>query len=337
MSILFIGNWSFQRDDEIGKGESSLSESKQARFEHGLQVAKLYYEQNLSQSEIAAVLSISRPTVSRLLQFARENGIVKIQINDLLMDVSTLAKKLKKKYGLEVHVVPTQGLVMKERLSAVGQAAAQYIEEIAKPQDIIGIGWGRTIFEVGTHLSEVALPGVTVVQMKGGVSYSEQPTYAFDAINAFAHAFQTYPQYLPLPVIFDNLQTKQLVEKERHIQQVIDLSARANIAIYSVGTVRDTALIFQLGYLKDEEIARIQKNAVGDLFSRFIDANGNIVDPEINSRTIAIPLENLKSKEHSILVVNGDEKVESTHAALEGNYPNCLIIDQHAAQKLLEY
>ncbi|KRM60206.1 hypothetical protein C5L31_001437 [Secundilactobacillus malefermentans] len=314
-----------------------MSESRQVRFEHGLQVAKLYYEQNMSQSQIAKAMSISRPTVSRLLQFARDQGIVRIQINDLLMDVSTLEAQLRSKYQIDVHVVPTRGLAVKERLSVVGQAAAQYLESITKPQDIIGIGWGKTIYSVGSHLSEMAVPGVMVVQMKGGVSYSEQPTYAFESINAFAHAFQTYPQYLPLPVIFDNLQTKQLVEQERHIQQVTELSKEANIAVFSVGTVRDNAMIFQLGYLKKAEITYLKKHAVGDIFSRFIDKDGQIADETLNERTIGISLPDLKTKAHAILVVCGDEKVTSTDAALKGGYANCLVIDQHAAQKLLDY
>ena len=99
----------------------------------------------MSQSQIAKAMSISRPTVSRLLQFARDQGIVRIQINDLLMDVSTLEAQLRSKYQIDVHVVPTRGLAVKERLSVVGQAAAQYLESITKHQDIIGIGWGKTI------------------------------------------------------------------------------------------------------------------------------------------------------------------------------------------------
>ena len=40
-------------------------------------IADLYYNSNLTQSEIAHRYNISRPKVSRLLADARENGIVK--------------------------------------------------------------------------------------------------------------------------------------------------------------------------------------------------------------------------------------------------------------------
>ncbi|KIO94085.1 Deoxyribonucleoside regulator DeoR (transcriptional repressor) [Levilactobacillus brevis] len=80
----------------------------------------------------------------------------------------------------------------------------------------------------------------------------------------------------------------------------------------------------------------MQQQAVGDIFSRYIDEQGQIVNPELNERTIGIDLDSLKQKEHSILVAAGDAKVPAVRAALLGGYPNCLIIDQHAAAQLLK-
>ncbi|MVA31966.1 sigma factor-like helix-turn-helix DNA-binding protein, partial [Agrobacterium vitis] len=47
-------------------------------------VAKLHYEAEMSQVEIARKLGISTATVSRLLQRARVLGIVKIEVLDLV-------------------------------------------------------------------------------------------------------------------------------------------------------------------------------------------------------------------------------------------------------------
>ncbi len=46
-----------------------------------VQVARYYYEQNLTQAEIGRRINASRSTVSRLLQQALDDGIVKIIIN----------------------------------------------------------------------------------------------------------------------------------------------------------------------------------------------------------------------------------------------------------------
>ena len=313
-----------------------MAETTDQRLTQSLAVAKMYYQSDQSQSQIAHQLGISRPTVSRLLQYAREQGLVRIHIIDPVQVVQSLVQALSRAYRVVVHVVPTQLTAASELLNTVGQYAAHYLEDIVAEHDIIGIGWGKTIYAIGSNLQPDTLTGVEVIQLKGSVSYSTEHTYAYESIDAFANAFHAVPQYLPLPVIFDHQQTKELVEAERHIQYLLELGRKANIAIYSVGTVRSSALVFQLGYLQDQEKDFLQAHAVGDIFSRYIDENGEVVDPKLNQRTIGIDLDNLRHKEHSILVAAGDAKIPAVRAALLGGYPNCLIIDQHAAAQLLK-
>ena len=47
-----------------------------------MDVARLYYEKDRTQNEIAGIYGISRPMVSKLLKEAKEEGIVKITILD---------------------------------------------------------------------------------------------------------------------------------------------------------------------------------------------------------------------------------------------------------------
>ena len=51
------------------------------KIERMVNVARLYYEQNMTQNEIAKELGISRPLVSILLTEARACGVVTITIN----------------------------------------------------------------------------------------------------------------------------------------------------------------------------------------------------------------------------------------------------------------
>lgn len=45
-----------------------------------IEISKLYYDQNKTQAEIARIMDISRPLVSNLLNKARKEGVVKIDI-----------------------------------------------------------------------------------------------------------------------------------------------------------------------------------------------------------------------------------------------------------------
>ena len=82
--------------------------------------------------------------------------------------------------------------------------------------------------------------------------------------------YETIAQYLPLPVLFDSKEVNEMVYRDRHIHRVLELGRNANIAIFSVGTVRDNALFFQLGYADPKEKEFLKTNAVGDICSRFL-------------------------------------------------------------------
>lgn len=71
-----------------------------------VEVARLYYQSDYSQQEIANKLNISRPTISRLLKYAKEKGFVQINIADPFADLDNVGNLLKEKYNLlEAHVV----------------------------------------------------------------------------------------------------------------------------------------------------------------------------------------------------------------------------------------
>ena len=307
------------------------------KLKQSLRVAELYFQDNLSQIEIANQLGVSRPTVSRLLQYAKDNGLVKIQIVNPLVDSQVLSKQLSDKYAIDFHVVPNNYGGTTSVQEGVGHYAADFLSANVQAGDVIGIGWGETIHSITKQLEEQDAAGVQVVQLKGSISHSQEKTWAYESVNELAKAYHTQPEYLPLPVIFDNRVTKEMVESDRHIKHILDLGRRANVALFTVGTVRSEALIFQLGYFNEQEKTEIQRLAVGDIFSRFVDENGKIVSQEIDDRTIGIQLDALKEKPHAILVASGNRKAAAVHAALSAHYTNCAILDQSLAQVLLDY
>ena len=65
-----------------------------------ISAAKLYYQSGFSQAEIAKELQLSRPSVSRLLQYAKDMGFVRIEIFDPIEDQGQLAQKVAAAYGL---------------------------------------------------------------------------------------------------------------------------------------------------------------------------------------------------------------------------------------------
>ncbi|WP_281173130.1 sugar-binding transcriptional regulator [Carnobacterium funditum] len=303
-----------------------------------IEVAKLYYQSDYSQQEIGIKLGISRPTVSRLLKRAKDKGYIQIKIIDPFFDLAHLEIELKEKYSLaEVHVVFSPESDYEIITAYLSRFAADYLEQVIVDGTILGVSWGTTMHEIARKLTPKKVNGVEVVQLKGGISHSTVQTYANETISLFSAAFQTTPLNLLLPVIFDHVTTKELVEQDRHMQYIIEKGKQATVALFTVGTVRENALLFRLGYFDQEEKGRLKKQAVGDICSRFFDDQGEISDQEINNRTMGIDLEELRHKEKSILVAGGHRKLAAIDGALKGQYANVLIIDQFTAKELLEW
>ena len=116
----------------------------------------------------------------------------------------------------------------------------------------------------------------------------------------------------------------------------MELGRHANIALFSVGTVRPNALFFRLGYTDIQEQEKIQRNSVGDICSRFFDVEGRVCNRDLDERTVGITLSELRDKEYSIMISGGEGKINAIKAALKGRYANVLITDQFTGKALLE-
>ncbi|KMO86552.1 RNA polymerase sigma70 [Megasphaera cerevisiae DSM 20462] len=302
-----------------------------------INAAKLYYQSGYSQHDIAKELGISRPSVSRLLQYAKDMGFVRIEIFDPIEDQSHLAQKVAARYRLkEVRIANAPIADEHEIKKYIGQTGAHYLEDIVQDGDIIGVGWGTTMHALSHALTPHPLRGAQIVQLEGGITLSTGETYANEILERFAKNYETIAQYLPLPVLFDSKEVKDMVYKDRHVKRVLELGRNANILLFSVGTVRDNALFFRLGYADTREKEFLKAHAVGDICSRFFDKDGKISSDDLNDRTVGIDLDCLCHKEYSILLSGGEGKIDSIRAALTGGYANVLITDQFTAARLLE-
>jgi deoxyribonucleoside regulator len=302
-----------------------------------IEAAKLYYLLDYNQNEIAEKLGVSRPTVSRLLQQAKSEGIVQINIMDPYEDVENLARELEIRFNLKRAIVTPipqfENHIIKNYL---GEKAALYLDEIVKDQDVIGVTWGTTLYHIAIELRQKYVKNVKVVQLKGGVSHAETNTYASEILYLFGKAYNTTPLNLPLPAIVDHVVVKQAMEADRHIHKILDLGKKANIAVFTIGSIKKDSLLFQMGYFTESDQKALNEKAVGDICSRFFDKDGEVCNESLNERTLGVKLKDLRNKEYSILVAGGPNKIEGIYGALKGNYANVLITDQFSAKFLLD-
>ncbi|WP_114379921.1 sugar-binding transcriptional regulator [Paenibacillus prosopidis] len=302
-----------------------------------IDAARLYYELNFNQEEIAQKLGVSRPTISRFLQQAKDEGYVQIKIVHPHENNHALAERIESKFRLKKAVIVSVPQFEDNTVKKyIGKAAANYLYDTVKNGDIIATTWGTTLYQMALQLNDKHVRDVKVVQLNGGVSHSETNTYAYEIVHLFGKAFHTVPYFIPLPALVDHPVVKQTIESDRHIRNILELGKQSNIAIVTVGAPTDDSVLIRANYFTDSDLDIIRAKAAGDICSRYIDNAGVICSEELNQRTIGINLEELKRKEQSILVAGGAKKVDGIYGALRGGYTNVLITDQFTARYLLE-
>ncbi len=303
-----------------------------------VEAARLYYQLDYSQQDIAKKLEVSRPTVSRLLKQAKELGVVEIKIKSPIETNEILKDQLKQKFSLNDAFITSVPEFDNDSVKKyLGEAAASYLYNVVKERDVIATSWGTTMYEVAKHLKPKYLNEATIVQLNGGVSHSETKTYASEIIHLFGEAFNTQTFLLPLPAIVDHIVVKQAIEADRHIHKILEKGKEANIAVFSVGIPAVDSVLLQAEYFSNQDRQLIQDKAAGEICSRFFDKEGDICIKSLNDRTIGIELSDLSKKEKSILVAGGPKKLDAIYGALNGNYANVLITDQITAEMLLEW
>lgn len=304
-----------------------------------IEVARMYYEFDKNQQEIAETFSISRPTVSKLLKHAKEKKYIQITIESPVDALKALEESLKEKYHLKDVKVAYSNRMQdsdSEIGNLLGKAAASYLTEIVKDDDRIGISWGETLYHVAQELQSKSLQGVEVVQLKGGMNLVESGTHDQEIMTQFVKKYNAKGQYIPLPVVFETETAKHTLLNEKQTQMISDKIAAVNIALYTIGTITKESLLYRMNYIAEDEFAYLEANAICDICSRFIDENGNVCLEDLDSRTFGISLEQLSKVENSLLIAGGDAKLKGIHTALVKKIPNVLITDSTTAIKLLE-
>ncbi|MDT8898700.1 sugar-binding transcriptional regulator [Thermanaerothrix sp. 4228-RoL] len=302
-------------------------------------VSKLYYEENLTQDEIMERLQLSRSKVSRLLQRARERGIVKITVVSPPGLFPDLEAELENRYHLSEAIVveardpQSQSLLSRE----LGIAAANYLLRTLQDNDVIGISWGTTLSYMVAALQPRPTPGAHVVQIIGGLGPPESEVHATDLCRRLAQLLQCRLTLLPAPGIVDHVEVKEAILSDSHVRHAFNLFSQINVAYVGIGAPTPDSVIMRDGSILSWDMLDdlLKKGAVGDIALRFFDAWGQAIISEVDQRVIGITLEQLRQIKRVVGVAGGPQKIDVIRGALRGRLINVLITDHITASQLV--
>lgn len=300
-----------------------------------LRAAELYYYEGNTQAAVAQVLGCTRWTVGRLLEDAKNVGIVRIVIDHPKARRHELEVRLKQQFGLrDAIVVPAQPNAA-VTLKSVAAAASRHLCSIRPTVRRIGVAWGRTVAAIAAEMPEGWSPGVEVVQTNGGPAMARGNPLG-ESIYTLAERGPGTVRGLAAPTLVDSAELARLMRKDNAIGDTLRAAESARVMLYSPGTVDSDSVLVQSGFVSPEQISQIQQlGVVGDVMSHYIDPHGVPANADLDARTIALGLEFVRKCPNVMAVATGRQKIAATRAAVTAGLCTTLITDSTIAAALL--
>lgn len=301
-------------------------------------VAEMYYEEELSQNDIASRLGYSRSMISRLLSEAKTRGVVEIRIHHPVQRRLDLESLLKLTYGLEhVRVLAHNTTLYSEILRRLGILSAGLVDDLVKDDMMVGVSWGVTLAEMINSLRPSPKRGVRVLQLIGSLGASRHENDGPEIARRLARAFAGEYEILPAPLVVESRQAQAALLSDRHIRQNMLMARKAHLMVVGMGSVDSeySSLLLEGFITKTQMTQLVKRGAVGDICGLHIDSVGNLVESELIHRTIGIDLESLKKAPIRLGIAGGPAKTAIIHAALQGQIINALVTDETAASAIL--
>ncbi|WP_166426655.1 sugar-binding transcriptional regulator [Labedella populi] len=301
-----------------------------------LRVARSYYLDDVSKVAIAEREGLSRWQVARMLDEARQLGLVRISVGDPADTDRTLADAVTAALGVRETIVVgrSRRLGLEPSLDSIGSALAGVLARTVREGDAVGFTWSRAIEAMVTHLTELA--PCDVVQLAGAVTLTGDRLGSVEIIRQVARLSRgtAYPIYAP--IVVDSAATRHSLEAQPEIAECLDRASRLDLAVVSVGTwSTDGSALYGLVPPKlAEEISRA--GAVGEITGRVFSSDGRLVSSEFDSRVIGIGAAQLRTVPHIVATSYGPHRADATIAAARAGYVHTLIVDAPLAEAIID-
>ncbi|MFJ8791545.1 sugar-binding transcriptional regulator [Streptomyces sp. NPDC102462] len=304
-----------------------------------VKVARMYHERGLRQPEIASHLHMSQPRVSRLLKEAADRNIVRTVVVSPDGVHAEIEEALVEQYELrDAVVVDTEG-TGPDVIPALAAATATYLDATLKGGDVIGISsWSATLLEA-VNVMHAKNPPVAedVVQIVGGSGSPEVQLHATRLTSRLAELTGARPVFAPSAALVGSRELRDLLSQEPAVVGVMKAWSRLTLALVGIGTLEPSPLLRRSGnaIAAQEQHQLEELGAVGDVCTRYFDAEGRAVDAPFNDRIIGIAPEQLRTVDRRIGVAGGMSKLAAIRGAVRGGWINILITDIEVARALL--
>ncbi|MBM9466808.1 sugar-binding transcriptional regulator [Nakamurella leprariae] len=328
------------------------------------QAAFLYYVEDMGQAEVARLLGVSRSNVSRMLSAAREQKLVRFEIDyptsrnhGLEAAVRAGYRDTRLKHVTVVDVEPDStlehgspdgspdGMTAEHRAAEVGallavcRGASEWLSGVLRNGQTIGLSWGRTIQTLVDSGHFDGRWDVDVVQLSG-VASLDPARSGHDLVRDLAERIGGRYSYFHAPAVAPTREVARSLERSPLVASALRQARSVDVAVLGVGAFDQASsrtFLQEVAEATPAELAEAAaKGVVGQICGRFFDATGAQVDIALTERVLSIDLADIRALPTVAIVAAGPAKALAVSSALRGGLADIVVVDSALATALLD-
>jgi len=298
-------------------------------------LATRFYVAGQTQTVIARSLGLDPSTVSRYLKRARDEGIVRVDIQRPRSLQGDLALELAERFDLQRAVV-VAGDLGPGASDGVAQAAADYVNSQLLNGMRVGLSWGRMLSAAIHALPPGIVSDLDISLLHGGVGSAGAGIQGHELARYLASLHpRSRVHYLHAPVLVDSPDIKDAMLRDGSIHAALESAATSELALVGIGTLDESAPLIRYGHISERDRERLlAAGAVGDMSTRFFTPEGEPVHV-LDERLIAVEWDDLKRVPLVVAMAAGLDKRQAILGALRTGRMNVLVTDEATAREVL--
>jgi DNA-binding transcriptional regulator LsrR (DeoR family) len=300
------------------------------------QVARLFFDTQLTKVEIAARLRISRFRVARLLDQALADGVVRIEFRDAPAPDRALGRAIEARFGVGRCVV-----AQTDDEAALARVGADVLDGLIDPGAQIGIAWGSTVGRVVRAMPERSDPAIDVVQLAGSSTNVDAGIDPGDLTVVLAQRLGGRHHRIHAPAFVESAELRRALVRQPEIAAAVALFDTLSVALIGIGAFVLSGGLPSSSLLRSGALSPADRDtlaglhAVGDLLVHPFRADGAFVAPDLAGRSVAISVDQLRRVPKVLAVAAGSTKLAAIVGALATGVIDVLVTDAPTASALL--
>jgi DNA-binding transcriptional regulator LsrR (DeoR family) len=305
------------------------------RFALMAAVARRHYLDRRSFVEIAGEYGISRFKVARLIEAARDAGIVRIDVVPRGSIDLERATELRRRFGLRhVVVVDVAGVGVADRRRELAIAAARLLSTVLSDDDVLGVPWSRTVAAMTEYLGE--LPPVQVVQLTGSMELPDVTLSTVDLVRRIALVAGGGMWRFHAPNLLNDATAAASLRCQPSVADALARAASVTCAVVGVGAWRPGYSSVHDAVDEHTRRAVAATGVVGELACVFFGADGRPRHPDLADRLLAVDAQTFQAIDEVIGIVVYPDSSEVVRAVVREGLVSSLVIGSDLADLLLQ-